>query len=266
MSVRAENASVSVIIPCYNSERTIRLALLSVVQQTLQPLEIICVDDCSRDQTIETIRAFADEFASCNIIVEVLDQNGGPAIARNHGWDIAKGDYVTFLDSDDHWHPQKLELQVALMQRTDSFGSCHARATNLAATYSASDQTLPTFLITTNGLLFRNRIVTSSVMLKNVPNFRFRHGMRYCEDLQLWFEILFSGEQFIYIDVPLGGIYQGEDAPQGLSSAVLKMERGKQDIFLDLFRRKLISLPSLLIALSFSVLKFVFRRIEAVVS
>lgn len=266
MTVSAEIASVSVIIPCYNSERTIRSALLSIVQQTLLPLEIICVDDCSRDRTIETIHAFADEFASCNIIVEALEQNGGPAIARNLGWDIAKGDYVTFLDSDDHWHPQKLELQVALMQRTGCFGSSHARATNLSETYSASDQTLPTFLITTTGLLFRNRIVTSAVMLKNVPNFRFRHGMRYCEDLQLWFEILFSGEYFIYMDVPLSSIYQGEDAPQGLSSAVIKMERGKQDIFLELFRRKLISLPSLLAALVFSVMKFVFRRIQAVVS
>lgn len=266
MTVRADVASVSVIIPCYNSERTIRFALLSVVHQTLQPLEIICVDDCSTDQTIKTIRAFADEFANCNIIVEAMEQNGGPAIARNHGWDIAKGDYITFLDSDDNWHPQKLELQVAFMQRTGSFGSSHARARKLSGTYSVSDQTLPTIVITTKGLLFRNRIVTSAVMLKNVPNFRFRQDMRYCEDLQLWFEILFSGEHIIYLNAPLGSIYQGEDAPQGLSSAVLKMERGKQDIFLDLFRRKLISLPSLLAALSFSALKFVFRRVQAVVS
>jgi glycosyltransferase involved in cell wall biosynthesis len=253
---------VSVIIPCYNSERTIRNALLSVVQQSQRPLEIICVDDCSQDGTIEVIKSFAGEFSQQSVRIERMPENDGPGSARNHGWDLAKGDYVAFLDSDDFWHPQKLEFQVAVMREQDCFGSSHRRSPNLPGLYDEANGTPQEISISTSELLFRNRIVTSAVMLKNQPGFRFRPGMRYCEDLQLWFEILFAGNSFVYLDLPLSSLSGPEEAPNSLSSAVVKMEKSKQGIFRELRQKHRISMSQLYAASSFSLMKFVFRRMQ----
>ncbi|MEM9634831.1 MAG: glycosyltransferase family A protein [Pseudomonadota bacterium] len=255
---------VSVIIPCYNSERTIRNALISVVQQSQRPLEIICVDDCSQDRTIDVIQSFAAEFSQQSVRIERMPENDGPGSARNHGWDIAKGDYVAFLDSDDFWHPQKLEFQVAVMREQECFGSSHRRTTNLPGAYDHAEAKAQEVSISTGELLFRNRIVTSAVMLKNQPGFRFRPGMRYCEDLQLWFEILFAGHSFVYLDLPLSSLSGRETVPNSLSSAVVKMEKSKQSIFRELRRKHRISVSQLFAASGFSLMKFVFRRMQGV--
>ncbi|MES0879399.1 glycosyltransferase family 2 protein [Roseibium sp. SCP14] len=266
MSKAPQTVPVSVIIPCYNSERTIRNALLSVVQQSQRPLEIICVDDCSKDRTIDVIRVFAEEFSEQSIRIERMPGNDGPGSARNLGWDMAKGDYVAFLDSDDFWHPQKLEFQLAVMREHGCFGSSHRRTPDLPGLFDETQAKAQEISISTGELLFRNRIVTSAVMLKNQPGFRFRSGMRYCEDLQLWFEILFAGNSFVYLDLPLSSLSGPEEAPNSLSSAVVKMEKSKQGIFRELRRKRRISVPQLFAASGFSLMKFVFRRMQGALS
>lgn len=90
---------VSIIIPCYNRPETLRNTLEKCWQQTLQDIEIICVDDGSTDETPEMIESFRQ--ADPRIRLLRLASNGGPGLARNAGLKIAVGEYVAFLDSDD---------------------------------------------------------------------------------------------------------------------------------------------------------------------
>ncbi|RGS75650.1 glycosyltransferase family 2 protein [Ruminococcus bromii] len=93
------NSVISVIVPTYNSEKTIERCLLSILKQTYENLEVIVVNDGSSDST-ETI---CEKMASCDSRLKVITiKNGGVSHARNIGIDNAKGDYITFVDSDDN--------------------------------------------------------------------------------------------------------------------------------------------------------------------
>lgn len=92
-------SKVSVIIPVYNTEKFLRKCLDSVCNQTLQDIEIICINDCSTDGSLEILR----EYAGKDIRIKLIElfENGGAAKARNIGIDIAEGEYLGFVDSDD---------------------------------------------------------------------------------------------------------------------------------------------------------------------
>jgi glycosyltransferase involved in cell wall biosynthesis len=107
---------VSVIIPTYNRAKTIERAVNSVLAQTWKKTEVIVVDDGSTDQTDEILKAFGDK------IHVICQQNRGPGAARNAGIQEAKGEIISFLDSDDEWLPDKTERQVKLLQATESAG------------------------------------------------------------------------------------------------------------------------------------------------
>nr|WP_279512673.1 glycosyltransferase family 2 protein [Luteimonas aestuarii] len=112
-SVVAGQARVSVVMPVYNAESTMRRSIDSVLAQTHADWELLLVDDGSSDGSAGIIAGYA---ARDGRIRPVHQANGGVASARNAGIDIATGDYIAFLDSDDWWHPDKLALQVAAMR------------------------------------------------------------------------------------------------------------------------------------------------------
>jgi len=102
------NILVSVIIPTYNSEKTILRCLDSVFKQTYQNYEIVICDDKSTDNTREVLKIITDPRVS----VYYLFENSGSAVARNTAMQNAKGEFFAFLDSDDEWYPKKLENQI----------------------------------------------------------------------------------------------------------------------------------------------------------
>lgn len=101
------SALVSVIIPVYNAEKYIANCLKSVMNQTYENIEIICVDDGSKDRSGSIIKSLAE---NCSKIKYVYQQNAGVSAARNNGLSAAEGDFIVFLDSDDYIHPQTIEL------------------------------------------------------------------------------------------------------------------------------------------------------------
>lgn len=105
---------VTVIVPTYNAEDTLPVALRSLLVQSWQHLEILVVDDCSTDSTADVVRAFARQDGRVRLIS--AERNGGPYIARNLALLEAKGDLITINDADDWSHPQKLEIQVSHLQ------------------------------------------------------------------------------------------------------------------------------------------------------
>src|SRR5271167_4277928 len=97
----------SVIMPAYNVSGIIERAIRSAAAQTLPPLEILVIDDCSTDDTVEVVKALAQDIPSLRLLSSPA--NGGPAAARNVGLRAAQGDWIALLDSDDAWRPGRLE-------------------------------------------------------------------------------------------------------------------------------------------------------------
>jgi len=104
---------VSIVTPSYNSSKYIKQTIQSVLSQTYENWELIVVDDCSTDNSVEIIK----EFAVNNSKIRLLEFqiNKGAAEARNAAISMAKGEFIAFLDSDDIWKPFKLEQQINFM-------------------------------------------------------------------------------------------------------------------------------------------------------
>ena len=103
---------VSVIMPSYNSEEFIAESINSVLAQTYENFELLIVDDCSTDKTIEVVKGFNDD----RIKLFVNERNSGAAVSRNRAIREATGKWIAFLDSDDLWFSDKLEKQITYMQ------------------------------------------------------------------------------------------------------------------------------------------------------
>src|SRR5919202_4312270 len=102
---------ISVIIPAYNAEKTIKQTIESVLNQTFSDFEIIVINDGSQDSTLEIVSSIPDPR------IKVFSYpNAGPQKSRNRGWGNASGEYVSFLDADDLWTPDKLEAQLKALQ------------------------------------------------------------------------------------------------------------------------------------------------------
>ena len=111
---------ISVIIPTYNRKKYIKRAIDSVIRQSYKPFEIIVIDDGSTDGTYELIK---QSYSSSQISLK-KQKNNGVSSARNKGIKLANGDWIAFLDSDDEWFENKLELQVREIKKSKTF-ICH---------------------------------------------------------------------------------------------------------------------------------------------
>jgi len=106
--------TVSIITPVYNSEKFLRQAINSVVNQTYKNWELLLIDDCSTDKSLTIINEFTKNNHRIRLIQNKV--NEGAAVSRNKGILEAKGHYIAFLDSDDLWKPKKLKIQLKRMQ------------------------------------------------------------------------------------------------------------------------------------------------------
>lgn len=123
MRPQKKNPLISVIIPCYNRARYIIEALKSVERQTYRPLEVIVVDDASQDGSVSAVRRHPWKIP---VRVHSFKTNKGPAAARHWGVQHSHGEWLSFLDSDDLWHPQKLEKQMAVIRPEVGLVYCEA--------------------------------------------------------------------------------------------------------------------------------------------
>ena len=114
---------VSIIMPSYNTAKFISETIDSVLMQTYTNWELIIVDDCSTDNTDEVVKSFLSDDRIKYIKNE---KNSGAAFSRNRALREANGKWIAFLDSDDLWHPEKLEKQIRFMEKN----RCHFSYTN----------------------------------------------------------------------------------------------------------------------------------------
>jgi glycosyltransferase involved in cell wall biosynthesis len=254
---------VSVIIPCYRCADTIGRAVDSVLRQTLQPAEIILVEDFSDDAGATLAALYALELAhhSTSIRVIALENNCGPGGARNVGWAAANGHYLAFLDADDSWPPSKLKTQLNWMREHPEVVLTAGRTRQLQTDHVPTSQLAFTNAVRVSGLklLLSNCFPMRTVVLRRDVALRFAPVKRYAEDYLLWLRIVLSGMPAYVLDVPLGYSYKAEFGTSGLSANLWKMELGVIDAYRSVRADGLISETTSYACILFSLLKFVRR-------
>lgn len=202
---------VSVIVPVYNVEKYLNDCLSSLIQQTLDDIEILVIDDGSQDQS----SALCDDWAKTDHRIHVFHKpNGGLSSARNYGIESARGKYLAFIDSDDTVHPQMLEILYRAIQDTDTLLSiCEYKM----VTAPVSDWTLinsqPEPQIIPRDVIFQS-ISTDFVVAWNklycrslFHSLRYPVG-RYHEDEFLAHHIFWQTPKVAKVQLPLYGYLQ----------------------------------------------------------
>ena len=182
---------VSVIIPCYNAEKVLKYTLDSVINQTYKNLEIICINDCSKDNTLDLLKDYSE--MDKRIVVLSNEKNSGVAQTRNNGLKIAKGEFISFVDSDDVWHLEKIEKQIKFMIENN----CDLTYTAVQFIDDNGKITGKTFKVPTSvsyKQLLKQNIITlsSAVISKKVLQDRLFHDDHLHEDFIMWLELLKS--------------------------------------------------------------------------
>lgn len=249
-------APVSVVVPYYRSADVIRRALDSVRSQTLQPLEVIVVDDCSNDGMLPLLQSLVGEFGEERSKLIVLPANGGPGAARNAGWDAARGEYVAFLDADDAWHPEKLEVQYSWMKQHPLFDLTGHPCKLVADGYAPEPLTNEVQFkkVHPRQLLAKNFFSTQTVMIKRNVTFRFQADKRYSEDYLLACQVCCSGFECAAAPLPLAYLFKASYGAGGLSGDLWKMGKGELEVYRLLYSDSKINLAD---CVGFSLFSFV---------
>ncbi len=180
---------VSIITPCYNSEKFISETITSVQNQTYSNWEMIIIDDCSQDKTVQIIQNFMDEDSRIHLIR--LHKNCGAAKARNFGIEKITGKFLTFLDADDIWFPDFIQNSIETIKKTGInfvFSSYKRSNENLEFVYS--DFTVPkkvtyTDILKTNSISCLTAFINVEVLgIKKMPDILKR------QDMGLWLKYL----------------------------------------------------------------------------
>lgn len=217
----------SIIIPCFNAEKTISETLESVLAQTFPSWEAICVDDGSSDRTLQIIREFSLRDERIRL---VCNPSKGPSAARNYGArNLARGTVLSFCDADDMWHPEKLQsLHVAFADTTvkGAFGQI-AFFTDVPSD-AAVVSTVPHSELTIDTLLGENPVCTASNI--NICRNTFLASGGFCEDmvhnedLEWLVRVVGAGQKFLGLN-ELHTFYRTN--PQGLSADLEAMEASR---------------------------------------
>lgn len=252
-----EELSVSVIIPAYNSRKTIVKSLDSIINQTVAINEVLIIDDGSTDDTAELVSNYIDKHTSQNI--KLLQQaNSGPSSARNLGIKHAKSDLIAFLDSDDQWLPDKTREQIELF-KTHGRELCLVGCLTLQSKKNNTNYNFIT--VDFKDLLWRNYFSTPTVMIwkELLLENSFNINQKYSEDYNLWLRVASKGK-IILINKVLVVL---DDKPvyghTGLSSQIWKMECGELSNYLMLFNDGIIKRHQYYFFSAFSLMKFFMR-------
>ena len=259
------SASISVVIPCFNSATTIERALRSVEHQTTKPHEVLVVDDASSDNTVSVIEQYA-QTSALNIRVIKQSVNGGPSVARNAAWNVAAGEFVAFLDADDQWHPQKLEVQITAFELSPDASMC-------TTGYVFNSQPSSWDHIEKSDITYRqnsfwkyaiaNRSATPTVIFRNTVSLRFPTDQRHAEDYYLW---LLSSKVLgptVHINQVLTFCSNPAYGGEGQSGRFWAMQKAELSGFRKLKRMGHLSAFEHSVIAIWSCTKFVVRMIDA---
>lgn len=199
--------TVSVIIPAYNSAAFVGRAIASAMAQSHRPLEIIVVDDGSTDATAEAVERYP--------VTLIRQANTGPGGARNTAAQVARGEWLAFLDHDDTWHQQKNEIQLGLA------------GPGIDAVFSAKDPNVTD--VTFEKMYWRNlggnpssTLIRRETLIE-LGMFDSSREMMGVDDYDLWLRFLLAGKRFA-LSPELYSFTPAQDHYSGKSDKMLKAE------------------------------------------
>lgn len=241
---------ITVIIPMYNSKKTIQSTIESVLNQTYSnPIEIIIVNDGSTDRCEKIVEQMIENNQTNRIIKLINKPNGGVSSARNRGITEAIGEYISFLDSDDIWHPQKLELILEILK--DSSIAFLGHSYTLKNNVHKLFQYKKPFKISFTKLLLKNFAVTPSIVIRKDICEYFDEKMTHTEDHELWLRTALQTDEY-YVDLPLTTLGRPQLSKGGLSSNKWAMRKGELQMYKNIvsYKKSLLFLYPFLVAFS----------------
>src|SRR5690625_3120048 len=206
-----EEGKVSVILPAYNAETGIAIAIESILEQTWSNLELLIVDDCSPDQTYEVMKQYAAKDERIKIFQ--TPRNSGPYVARNIALKVATGQFITVNDADDWTHEKKLELQVThLINHPNIIANTseHARLTEDLTLYRRG---------TPGRYIFPNM---SSTMFRRQPvmeKLGYWNSVRFAADGEFKRRLIKVFGEDSFVDLPTGPLSLPRQAVASLTSS-----------------------------------------------
>ncbi len=220
---------VSVIIPVFNFEEYIEETLNSVLNQSYQNFEIIVVDDTSTDNTFQIVQGLAEKFKS--IKCYKIEHSGRPSVPRNYGISKAAGDLIAFLDGDDLWVNNKLEIQVQYMMKNPELIFVYsASVTKGASIFSSYFEVLPLIskaakskddLINNGNTITCSSVLARKKILDQVNGFDEDPKLKI-EDYDLWLRLSEIGP---FKFIPQIHVYYRIHSSQFSSDWKIKQER-----------------------------------------
>lgn len=230
----------SIIIPSYNSEKTIEKCLNSVAAQTFTNYEIILVNDGSEDQSLRLIEEWQKRHS--DIEIHIIDQdNKGLGAARNAAIDSARGEYCALLDADDYWHPEKLESCYSFLKQSPE---CDVLYHSVTIVGLKVEKARKVFAISTASDIMRKGlpIVPSAAILKTstAKDFPFSTNIKFhgAEDLYLWLELLAAKKCFYYWPEAISFYRETGGMSTRIDEHLKKVENVYEHFYqLDLYKR-----------------------------
>ncbi len=224
----------SIIMPVYNAQDSLPATIASVLAQSESDFELIVLDDGSTDNSLHQLL----ELSAQDERVRLVSQNNkGVSATRNFAMGLARGEFIAFLDSDDHWHPEKLAMhrrvhaaqpfadasfaKVVFVENGTSPDWRYGRQSSVQnMTYSASE-----FLAENPSCTMSNVVVRREAALAAGP---FMHGMSFAEDQEWLLRLIGNGSNLVGIDAALVGYMVSET---GLSANFDAMLSGWRELF-----------------------------------
>ncbi len=233
-SISSEIAqSISVVIPLYNKAQEVERALLSVINQSLAPREIIVVDDGSSDGSAAIVERVIDEHPEAHILL-IRQENRGVSAARNRGVHEASGNFVALLDADDAWLTGYIAEVCRLMEQypaADAFATAfyivNGKQRHRAATPNAEGYINPA----EEALRGRYPIIPSTATLRRrliLDIGGFPEGMRIGEDQWLWVRMLQRDAKFCFSPMPLVCYWR---TASNRSSSIYRSEQTQHSLY-----------------------------------
>ena len=218
---------ISVVIPAYNAAVFLPEVIQSVMEQSYSEWELLVIDDGSTDNTATLVSDYSQSDSRVRLISK---ENGGVSVARNLGTEIAKGELIAFLDSDDLWLKDKLSVHVDYMKSHPQVGVSFSRVELIESDGSTTNKLTDNIVDTLKpqDLFYSNPTVTTSNLVIRKSVFQeldgFDTSMQYNEDIDLLFRLAIQNHWKIEgIDQVL---VQYRLHSSGLSSTLKKMEEG----------------------------------------
>lgn len=226
---------ISVIIPCYNSEKYISKTVESILSQTISPKEVILIDDGSKDKTFKILKEKQKRHKDIIKVIK-LKENKGVSFARNYGIQNAQGEYILFVDSDDVAEPKLIEMYISRLKelnvnQKDKYILCYSAYTQIDKDGNEISGTSRGIQLKPGEVLgykfIRNYISTSGTLVekdKIIKTGGFRENVIYSEDWDLWLRLAVVGG-FAYIDEPLVKIRRHGENVSTKVTTVLNAEK-----------------------------------------